>query len=115
MPQEIRATTPARGTESPLAREREEAVEPAGVAVQAQKAVGQNPAFEVGVELAFHEARDGMIAIPSACEKGLEVLAHRLVQQCLFGAARCVLGGESTAVSGLAIVCECRFRHPAEA
>ena len=88
------APSAAGGTESPFAREGQKTIEPAGVAVQAQEALCQHSAFEVSAKLAFHEVRDWMIATPGACEKGLEVLAHRLVQQRLFWAAgRCTEWG----------------------
>jgi hypothetical protein len=81
--------------------------------VQAKKAVGQDSALEVGAKLAFHEVRNGMLAVLGACEKCLEVLTHRLMQQGFFRAARSVLGGRCPMVRGLKNVCTSRFRHPA--
>jgi hypothetical protein len=54
--------------------------------VQAKKAVGQDSTVQVGAELSLYEVRDRVVAVPSACEKGFEVFAYRLIQQCLFRA-----------------------------
>ena len=59
--------------------------------MQAKKAMGKNPAVDIGTKLAFDEVRYRVIAIAGSSEECLEVLTHRLVQERLFGAMRRVL------------------------
>jgi len=73
-----------------LAREGNQAVELAVVAAQAQEAVREDAAPEVGAKLLFDEAGTGLVASARVCEEGLELLAHDLVQEGLLGAAGCV-------------------------
>jgi hypothetical protein len=67
-----------------------EAVELAVVAAQAQEALREDAAPEVGAKLLLDEAWTGMVASTRVCEEGLELLAHHLVQEGLLGAAGCV-------------------------
>ncbi len=83
--------------------------------MQAKKAMGEDSAVDIGVKLAFDEVRYRVIAIAGSCEECLEVLAHRLVQERLFGAMRRVLVRSSGARCWLAIVCGRCFRHLAGA
>ena len=77
--------------------------------------MGQDSALDVAAKLAFYEVRHRVIAITGPCEKCLEVLAHRLVQQGFFGATWGVAGRGSMRMRGREIACSCCFRHPAEA
>ncbi len=52
------ATTTGRTEAAALAREGDDAVVAAGVAVDAQESMGQHAAFEVGADLALDEVRD---------------------------------------------------------
>jgi hypothetical protein len=55
-------------------------------ATQAQKTVGQNAAFQEGIELVFDEigqTRPGLSL--DLREKGLDVFLYQLVQRCFFG------------------------------
>jgi hypothetical protein len=62
--------TAARGAKAaPLAREGNEAVAAAGIAVQSQKAMRQHTAAEVGVKLLLDESGGGLAGIASAREK----------------------------------------------
>ena len=69
-----------------LAREGDEAVEAAIVAVQAQEAVGEDAAAQEGMELLLDEARHGLFASLRARQEGLEFLPDDVVEDALFGA-----------------------------
>ena len=77
---------------APLAGEGDELVIAAVAAAQAQEAVGQDPAFEEGVELVLNELRQA-----SACsvfglgDEGRGVLLHQAVQRGLFRAVALVV------------------------
>jgi hypothetical protein len=79
------APATARGTESPpLAGERDEPVVTTGVAVDAQEAMGQNAALEIGTNFALDEASDGSARRSGAREERFEFLAHHAMEQGLF-------------------------------
>ena len=68
------AATAAGGAEpAPLAREGDEAIVPAGIAVDAQESMGEDAALEDGAELSFDEARQraGALAGQEGLENGL--------------------------------------------
>ena len=77
------APAPARGAEAAtLARERHEGVAPAGCAVHAHEAVSQEAALEKAAQLA--PAEEGQAEARVSVElgqKGLEVVAHELVEE----------------------------------
>jgi hypothetical protein len=73
-----------------FAREGDEAVEAAIVAVQAQEAMGEDAAAQEGMELLFDEAGHGLLASLCACQEGLEFLPDDVVEDALFGAMSCV-------------------------
>jgi hypothetical protein len=82
------APAAAGGAEAtPFAGEGEEAVVAAGVAVEPQKAVGEDPAFEVRAKLPLDEAGHRAIVFSSSREKRLELLADDRVQLGVFRAA----------------------------
>jgi hypothetical protein len=77
----------AGGTEAAaLARERNEPVEPAVVAVHAQEAEGQHTAAEVVPELLLDEAGHGLVPPARLGQKGLELPPDDAVEDALLGA-----------------------------
>ncbi len=86
------ASAAGRAEAAPLAREGDEAVELAVVAVQAQESVGEDAAAQIGAELVLDEAGRRLIALASAREKGFELVANGLVEQRAFGTPRLVGG-----------------------
>ena len=79
---------PARGAKAtPLAAEGDQLVVAAVAAAQAQEAVGQDAAFEEGVELVFDELRQVRArSIFGLGEEGCGVLLHQAVQRGQFRA-----------------------------
>jgi hypothetical protein len=73
-----------------FAREGDEAVEAAIVAVQTQEAMGEDAAAQKGVELLLDETGHGMFASLRARQEGLEFLPDDVVEDALFGAMPCV-------------------------
>ena len=71
---------------SAFAREGDEAVEAAIVAVQAQEAMGEDAAAQEGMELLLDEAGHGLFASLRARQEGLEFLSDDVVEDALFGA-----------------------------
>ena len=69
-----------------IAGEGHETFATAGVAAYPHEAVDEDPAAEVGAELPLDEARDGAIPLAGACEEGLELRTHDVVEHALFGA-----------------------------
>jgi hypothetical protein len=85
------AAAAARGTEAAaFAGERHEPIVPTRVAVQAQKAVGEDPAAKKGAELLLDETRRWPLAGSCAGEEGLELLAKGAVQGGLVRGSRAV-------------------------
>jgi hypothetical protein len=92
------AASTARRAEPPTAaREGEQAVVAAAVAVQAQEAVGQHSAFEVGAQLSLYEARHRRAPLACAREEALEMFSDDFVEQRLLGLAAFVLDGAGPA------------------
>ena len=58
------------------------------VAVQAQEAVGQDPAAQVGAQLLLDEPGRRLTAGVRSGQEGLELLAHDLVQERVNGGSR---------------------------
>jgi hypothetical protein len=73
-----------------FARERNEAVEAAIIAVKAQEAMSENAAAQKGVELLLDEAGHGLLANSRARQERLEFLLDDVVEEALFGAMSCV-------------------------
>ena len=84
----VAATTRAKAPA--FAREGDEAVEAAIVAVQAQEAMGEDAAAQEGMELLLDEAGHGLLASLCARQEGLEFLPDDVVEDALFGAMSCV-------------------------
>ena len=78
-----------------LAGEGDQAVVAAGVAVNAQKAVREYAASEIGAEFAFDEPSYRRVLLTSASEEGREVLSNDLVEQGLLRLVTLVLDGGS--------------------
>ena len=87
------ALGPARWAKAaPLAAEGDQLVVPAITAAQAQEALGQDAAFEKGVELVLHELRQiGASGELGLLEEGGGVLLHQAVQRSLLGAVTLVV------------------------
>ncbi len=82
------AAAAAGGAEAAaFAREGDQAIEPARIAVYAHESVGEDAAVQEGPELALDEARDGALAFLRAGEERLELLLDRAVEDALLGAA----------------------------
>ena len=100
------APAAARGAEAtPLAGEGHQAIVAAGIAVEPQKAVGQDPAAKVGAKLLLDEAGYGLILLAGAHEERLELLADDAVQAGLFRpvsfVGRCAAGREEARGRGV--------------
>ena len=74
-----------------LAREGDETLELALVAAQAKEAVGRDAAAQIGAELVLDEAGRGLATLAGACEKGLELALHGLMEQRVLGMSRFVV------------------------
>lgn len=84
----------ARRTDAaPLATERDQGVARAALAGQAQEAIGEYAAVEVGIEFVFDELRQAGAATTVVYFRGERriVLPHQPVERCLFRAAALVL------------------------
>lgn len=76
----------AGGAEAtPLARERDEAIVSAGVAVEPQESMSQDSAPEVRAKLLLDEAGRRAIAFARSCQEGLELFTNDRVQHGLLG------------------------------
>jgi len=75
-----------------LAREGDEPFEVAFVAAQTEEAVLEDAAAKEGAELLLDERRSGSIALASAVEEGLELVAHGPVEERVLRPPRGVLG-----------------------
>jgi hypothetical protein len=80
----VAATTWAKAPA--FAREGDEAVEAAIVAVQAQEAMGEDAAAQEGMELLLDEVGHGLFASLRARQEGPEFLLDDVVEDALFGA-----------------------------
>ncbi len=107
------ASAAARGTEAaPLAREGNQAIELAGIAVQSQKTMRQHTAAEVGPKFLLDEPGCGLARFPRASEKRLELFADDAVEEGLFGgsgrvAGRCAVRSQPN--SGVCSIRPCAF------
>ncbi len=80
------ATTATGRTEAAaLAREGDEAVVAAGVAVDPEKSVGEHTTLEVRADLALDEASDGGARPSRSCEERQQLRSDDLVEECLLG------------------------------
>ena len=85
----------ARRTEAAaLAREGDQAVVTAGVAVHAEEAVREHAAAEEGAKLLLDEARSGLLSVCGAREEAFELLANDLMKKSLLRFMALVLGHE---------------------
>jgi hypothetical protein len=73
--------TAARAEAAALARECDEFLGLAGVALDSQKAVLEQAALEIGLELSYHVARQGSSLGGAPVPKSRIVLGHQLVEQ----------------------------------
>jgi len=89
------ASAAGRTEAASFAREGDSAIETAGVAVDADEAVGEDPAAQERLELAGHEYGDGAFSRAGGREEGLELAAHCLVEHAFLGASPLV--GERSA------------------
>jgi hypothetical protein len=80
------APSAARGTESsPLARKGHEPIVATGVAVDAQEAMGEHAAIEIGTNLALDEASDGSTRGSGAREERLQTFSDDAMEERLLG------------------------------
>jgi hypothetical protein len=80
------APSAARGTESsPLARKGHEPIVATGVAVDAQEAMGEHAALELGTNLALDEASDGSTRGSGAREERLQIFSDDAMEERLLG------------------------------
>jgi hypothetical protein len=99
------APAAAGGTEAtPLAREGDEAIVAAGVAVEPKETVGKDPAPEVRAQLLLDEAGRRAIAFACARQEGLELFPDDRVERGLLGSVPlvdwCGARGEEARVRG---------------
>ncbi len=96
------AAAAAGGAEAAaFAREGDQAVVAAGVAVDAEEPMGEHAALEICPDLAFDEAGDGSALRSRSGEEGQELRADDFVQEGLFGLVAGVVGdGESSVGTG---------------
>jgi hypothetical protein len=84
-----------------FARERDEEVVPASVAVRTYEAMGKDPAAKIRAQLLLYVARKwSVVRIPSMREERLEVHAHDAIEHRFGGAAGPVGGREDGHESG---------------
>jgi len=76
-----------RAEAAALAREGDDAIEPAAVAVHAHEAIRKDPAAEEGAKLARDEAGHRPLARGRGSQEALEFLLHDLVEVARFGLA----------------------------
>jgi hypothetical protein len=77
-------TATGRAEAATLAREGDEAIVPAVVAVKAKEAVGQHAATKVGAERLLDEARSVLVSRSRAGEEGLELVGDGPMEERLF-------------------------------
>ena len=81
-----------RGAEpSAFARECDQAVVAAAIAVDADETSGEYAAIKVGAQLSLHESRDRCTLLTRMGEEGLELLPDHFVEQCLLRLVALVL------------------------
>jgi hypothetical protein len=91
----------ARWTESAsLAREGDEPIVSARVAMDAQESVSEHAAFEIGANLSLDESRDGRALHPRASQEGLELLTDDFVEKGLLGIVAFVFDEKSSTGTG---------------
>ncbi len=82
-----------RAESTTLAREGNEPIVSARIAMDAQKSMSEDPTFEIGADLSLDKTGDGR-ALPSRpSQKGLELIANDLVKKGLFGLVAFVFDG----------------------
>jgi hypothetical protein len=64
-----------------------------GIAVNTQEPFGENPAGQVGAQLALEKAGDGGSLITSVGEKGFEILSDHFVKKCALRIVALVFDG----------------------
>jgi hypothetical protein len=85
--------TTGRAEPPPLAREGDETIMAASVAVDPQEAVGEHTTGEVGPQLALDEAGDWRPPLSRVGEEALEVVTDDSVKQGCFGVVALILDG----------------------
>jgi hypothetical protein len=103
----------AGGAEAALAREGDQTVVAAFVAVQAEEAMSQHAAFEIGAERALDETGNGMVTPTSAGQEGLELRLDDAVEDALLGTTSLValLLATAAGVTGMGSR-RCERAHP---
>jgi hypothetical protein len=86
-------TTARRAESTTLAREGDEPIVSARVAVDAHESMGEHTTFEVRPDLSLHEPGDGRALLSRPSEEGLELLANDFVEKGLLGFMAFVLDG----------------------
>ena len=101
----IRHSPPATGgTEpAPLTREGNEAIVATCVAVDAQKAMSQHAALEVGTDLTLDEASDGGARGLRACDEGCELFTNDAMKESVLGLVAFVANRGVVAGTGLVL------------
>jgi hypothetical protein len=95
------AASAAGRTEAPtFAREGDQPIVTASIAVDAKKAVSRDAALDVGAELTFDEVGHGGAIAPGSGEEGLELIPDPLVKECLLRLVALVLDGEASVGTG---------------
>src|SRR5690606_23333641 len=88
------ATREARSTKAPLlARERDQPVIFARLAINSSETVGKNSTAQKRLKFSPHEFWDTMTALLALPKKGRKVFGHDLVEQALFRAVSLVVVG----------------------
>ena len=81
-----------RAKASALAREGDQSIVSATVAVHAQESMCQHTALEIGPQLALDESRHGCTVLSRIREERLELLADDFVEECLLRLVALVSG-----------------------
>ena len=82
-----------RAESTPFAREGDESIVPARVAVDTQESMREYPALEIRTDLALNEPSDRRALSSRPSQKGLELLANDFVEKGLLGLVAFVLDG----------------------
>ena len=90
-----------RAEASTLARERDEPIVSARIAMNAQESMSQDPTFEIGADLSLDEPSDGRTLPSSPSQEGLELFANDFMKQSLFRLVAFVSDGGKASIGTL--------------
>jgi hypothetical protein len=90
-----------RAEPSALARKGDEPIVTAGVAMDAQKSMREDPALEIGADLSLDKASNRRALSSRASQEGLELFANDFVEKSLLGLMALISNGGKESVGTL--------------